>query len=63
VNRRGRGLPYAIVEDLPSIPHEVRPSMSILDRSGNEAVVQQGGCAWRWRFGVNSGVRTRARPI
>ena len=39
----GRGEPYAIIEDLSSIPHEIRPGMRILYRNGAEAVVQHAG--------------------
>jgi hypothetical protein len=36
----GRGLPYAIVEDLPSIPHDVRVDMEPLIVRGSFAVVR-----------------------
>jgi hypothetical protein len=39
----GRGLPYAIVDDLSSIPREVRPWMDVLYREGPAAVVQRAG--------------------
>lgn len=39
----GRGEPYAIVEDLSSIPQEIRPGMNILYRSGAAAIVQHAG--------------------
>jgi len=42
----GRGEPYAIVEDVSSLPHEVRPGMATLYRNGPVAVVQHAGrCA------------------
>jgi hypothetical protein len=37
----GRGLPYAIVEDMSSIPREVRPMMETLQPFGSTAVVRQ----------------------
>jgi hypothetical protein len=39
----GRGLPYAIVDDLSSIPREVRPWMDVLYRDGAAAVVRRPG--------------------
>lgn len=39
----GHGQPYAIVDDLSSIPHEVRPWMDTLYRTGAAAVVQHAG--------------------
>lgn len=39
----GRGLPYAIVEDLSSIPRELRPKMETLQPFGSGAVVKNRG--------------------
>ncbi len=39
----GRGQPFAIVEDMPSIPREVRPMMETLQSFGSVAVVKNRG--------------------
>jgi hypothetical protein len=39
----GRGQPFAIVEDMPSIPREVRPMMETLQSFGSAAVVRNRG--------------------
>jgi hypothetical protein len=36
----GRGLPYAIVEDMTAIPHEIRPDMVTLYQNGSFVVVR-----------------------
>jgi hypothetical protein len=42
-----RGQPYAIVDDLSSIPREVRPWMDVLYRIGPAAVVRRAGVSCR----------------
>jgi hypothetical protein len=56
----GRGLPYAIVEDLSNVPHEAREQMGVMARFGRTSVVRNlrsASCAdsslpvWRARGG------------
>lgn len=37
---QGRGLPYAIVEDMSAIPHEIRPEMETLHQNGSFVLVR-----------------------
>ena len=37
---QGRGLPYAIVEDMTAIPREIRPEMEAMHRSGSFVLVR-----------------------
>jgi hypothetical protein len=41
----GRGLPFAIVEDMQAIPREIRPEMVPLHREGTFVLVQNRGAA------------------
>jgi len=39
----GRGMPYAIVEDVASLPNELRPDLDVLARFGPTAVIRRQG--------------------